>query len=224
MTKRLAIGLAASLLLSSIVAFGAQEPVIPAGTSLDVQLSVTLSTAANQVGDPFTAIIETPIFLKGEEIVPEGSTLEGHVSFVKRPGRFKGIAEMRLTPEAIITHDHVRYQISAGLENEKGAEGSKIEDSEGTIKGQGKSVKDTAKDAGIGGAAGTAVGAMADGGTGALYGAGIGAMAGVFRALGMHHRDLTLSIGTELTFVLARSAPGKPTSKTGPGAPLVIQQ
>lgn len=226
MRQRLLMGFSVLILSTSsaLAALGADGPVIPAGTTLHVDLSITLSTGSNQVGDPFTAIVEEPIFQKGEEIVPEGSTLIGHVSFVKRPGRLRGVAEMRLTPEAIITHDHMRYQISAGLENEQGAEGSKIGDSEGTIKGQGKGVKNTAKDAGIGTAVGAGGGMMVDGTTGAMYGAGIGALAGVIRALGVHGRELTLHNGTELTFVLARDAPGKPTSKNAPDAPLVIQQ
>jgi len=179
---------------------------LPAGTRIDAQLTSTLSSAANQQGDPFTAKIEDPIFVKGIEAVPAGSTLRGHVAFVKPPGRAKGKAEMRLVADNIITPNGKQYSLNAQLTNNDSANGVKVKGDEGTLQGPGKSKKQSAEETGIGAAAGAGVGAIADGGTGALYGAGIGALAGAIHALAKHHKDIVLHPGTELTFVLTSPA------------------
>ena len=172
-----------------------------------------LSSKDSNTGDPFSARVVEPVFGHGGEIVPEGSTLEGHVSFVKNPGRVKGAAEMRLVAESITTPAGVKYDISAGLKDAHGVDGAKVTGDEGTIQGPGKSTKEGAKDAGKGAAVGAGVGAITDGGTGALYGAAIGAVAGIARELIKKHKDVVLSQGTELTFVIARATTAKKMEK-----------
>lgn len=178
---------------------------IPAGTKIDVQLITTLSSSANKSGDVFTAEVEDPIFAGGAQVVPAGSTLRGHVTLVKPPGRVKGKAEMRLVADGITTKDGHEFDF-AGQLGSNDASGVKVKDSEGTLEGQGKSGKQAAKDSGIGAAAGAAGGVLIDGGQGALYGAGIGALAGVIRVLAKHHKDIVLQSGTRLTFVLTSAA------------------
>jgi hypothetical protein len=178
---------------------------IPAGSTLRVRLTTTLSTKTNQNGDPWTGQVAEPIIANGEEVVPAGSTVEGRVSFVKPPGRAKGVAQIRLTPETVMTPDEAKFSISAGLQDAQGAEGAKVSGDEGTIKGSGKSKKGEAIETGVGAGAGAGVGAIADGGTGALYGAAIGAGAGLIHSLLKHHKDIVLPQGTELTFVINRT-------------------
>jgi hypothetical protein len=191
---------------------------IPAGTELDVKLTSTLSTRTGQNGDPFTAEVDEPIFWHGVEVVPAGSTLTGHISFVKEPGRAKGHAEMRLTPEMIVTPDGTKYAISAALQKAEDVNGSKMQGEEGTIVGAGKSRRDTAIESGIGAGVGAGVGAIADGGSGALYGAAIGATAALIHRLTRRHPDLVLPPGTELTFVISR--PAAAVKVISPAAPL----
>lgn len=186
---------------------------IPAGTTIQAELSTLLSSKNSNTGDPFSARVVEPVFGHGEEIVPEGSTLEGHVSFVKDPGRVKGAAEMRLVAESITTSAGVKYDISAGLKDARGADGVKVSGEEGTIQGPGKSKKQGAKDAGKAAGIGAGVGVIGDGGTGALYGAAIGAVAGIARELIKRHKDVVLSQGTELTFVIARATIAKRMAK-----------
>src|SRR5579864_4017453 len=62
---------------------------IPAGTTIQAELTTMLSSKDSNTGDPFSARVVEPVFGGGEEIVPEGSTLDGHVSYVKTPGRVK---------------------------------------------------------------------------------------------------------------------------------------
>jgi hypothetical protein len=186
---------------------------IPAGTTLDVRLTTTLSTQATQNGDPWTGIVLEPIFAKGREIVPANSTVEGRVTYLKEPGRAKGVGEMRLVAETITTTDGTHWSIVAGLEDAKGAEGAKVTGQEGTVKGPGKSAKDAAVKAGVGAGAGAAVGGIAGGGTGALYGMGIGAAAGLIHSVFKRHKDLLLPQGTELTFVISRDTTAKKVTK-----------
>lgn len=188
---------------------------LPAGTSITVKLTTTLSTRTGQSGDPFTAEVDEPIFSHGEEVVPAGSTVEGRVSFLKEPGRARGNAEMRVTPESIVTPDGTHYTIAASLQKAEDVNGSKMQGDEGTIVGAGKSRKTTAIETGAGAGAGAAIGAIADGGTGALYGVAIGATAALIHRLTRRHPDLVLPQGTEMTFVLSRPA----TATRAPAAP-----
>lgn len=168
------------------------------------------------------AEVEQPIFAKGQEIVPAGSTLRGHVTFVLPPGRVKGKAEMRLVADSVITKDGKQYVFSGQLGSLTSDNGVKMKGNEGTLEGPGKSAKDAAKDSGIGAAVGAGVGAIGDGGTGALYGAGIGAAAMAIRSLAKHHKNVVLNAGTELTFVLSTPGTESQASKTtGVSAPFI---
>jgi hypothetical protein len=202
------IALGAALALPVVAANSG--PTLAAGTQLQVELTTTLSTKYNQKGDPFTADVEDPIFAGGEEVIPAGSQVYGHVTYVQSPKRFKGVAEMRLAVDGVTTPKGLHYNLAASLGNQDTAGGNKVAGEEGTVQGPGKSKKETAKDSGIGAAAGAGVGAIAAGGEGALYGAGIGALAGVIRMIGKKHGQLILHPGTELTFVLNRSAAPSP--------------
>ncbi len=197
------------------------RPAIPTGTRIDVQMISSLSSSASRSGDLFTAKVLDPVFIDGEQVVPAGSTLRGHVTFVKPPGRVKGKAEMRLVGDSIMTPDGKAYTFAAELTNGAGSD-VKVNGNEGTVEGQGKSKKQAAKESGIGAAAGAGAGAIAAGGTGALYGAGIGAVAGLIHTLAKHHRNLVIESGTSLVFVLtAPGMPGKAASTELGSAPFI---
>ncbi len=199
------------------------KPVLPVGTRIYVQLISALSTSADRAGDTFTAQVENPIFAEGIEVVPGGSTLSGHVTFVKPPGRVKGKGEMRLVADSILLKNGHEYAFTGDLTN--GNESSvKVKGNEGTIQGKGKSAKEAAKDTGIGAAIGAGGGALAAGGTGALYGVGIGALAGLIHTLAKRHKGVVLQPGTPLVFVL--TSPGKEVKAThskGASAPFVCE-
>lgn len=185
---------------------------IPAGSTLHVVLATVLSSKNSEDGDPFSAKVEEPIFDHGYEVVPAGSMAEGRVSFVKPPGRAKGVAEMRLTIESLVTPDGNKYVIAASLAD---ADGVKVKGDEGTIVGPGKSKKDGAIETGVGAGIGAGVGAIADGGTGALYGAGIGAIAAVVHRLSKRHPDIILAQGTDMAFTISRATTAKKVERGG---------
>lgn len=210
MTKRIAgLAILLALVFPALSVAADDVPPLPAGTTLQVRLITTLSTRTSQNGDPWTGKVIEPIFAGGEEIVPAGSTVEGRVTFVKPPGRVKGVGEMRLILDKISTAEGLEYSASAGLEDAQGAEGTKVKGKEGTIQGPGKSTKGTAVETGVGAGVGAAAGAIGAGGTGALYGAGIGAAAGILHSMLKRHKDVVLHQGTELTFVIDRNTRGK---------------
>jgi hypothetical protein len=219
-----------------------QRPMLPAGSLVRVRLKTTLSDKTNKTGDPFTAMMIEPVTANGEEIIPAGSVVNGHVAFAKESGRVKGVAEMRLVADTIeLPDENIRYNLSASLEDAQGADCQKVDGSkEGTIKGCGKSGKQYLKNAAIGGAiggaAGLSVGLMNRGGCSYYYGcwpssgpgvgasAAIGAGAGVGTALiwslFKHNKHIILVQGAELTFVINRSisAEGDPASAAAAAA------
>jgi len=175
--------------------------VIPAGTSLDVQLTSTISTKSNQTGDLFTGKTNEPIIYHGEEVVPESSMVEGHITFIQPAGRVKGKAEMRLVLDTIKIPSGQKYAIKASLKDAN-AQGVTIKD-EGTVQGPGKSMKSAAKEAGIAAGGGAAVGALVDGGQGAMVGAAAGLVAAVVHTLAKHHGAAELPAGTDVTFLIS---------------------
>ncbi len=204
--SKFAAGLAAVLVFSTL-SFAADDAItLPAGSELRVELITTLSTKTNDAGDFWTAKVVEPIFGKGGEIVPEGSTVDGHVAYVKEPGRVKGKGEMRLIADSITTPDSSKYDIVASLQD---AQGAKVKGEEGTIQGPGKDTKGTAVETGVGAAAGAGIGAIADGGTGALYGMGIGAAAALAHGALKKGKNIVLPQGAELTFVISRDTTAK---------------
>jgi hypothetical protein len=114
---RFTVSLAAMIVIST-VSFAAEDTItLPAGSELHVQLITTLSSKDNDTGDFWTGKVVEPIFGKGEQIVPEGSTVDGHITFVKSPGQTKGKGEMRLIADSFSTPDGSKYNLITSLEN-----------------------------------------------------------------------------------------------------------
>lgn len=196
---------------------------IPAGTVLHVRLDTTLTSKSSKEGDRFRGVIERPVTVGGMDAVPQGSIVEGHVTFVKPSKRIKGVGEMRIVLDQITTPEEEKYALSGSLEDAGGGPCAQTgTDDEGTIKGCGKTKKDAAKDAAIGGAMGAGVGATIGmgsaidcryfgncGGPGmassTLYGAGIGAATALVYNLFKHEKQVVLVGGMHLTFVVNRS-------------------
>ena len=134
---RLAV-VAVTILLPGLPLAAAEGSItIPAGATLDVELTSTLNTKTNQTGDLFTGKVTDPVFYQGNEVVPESSTVEGHVTFLKPPGRAKGKAEMRLVLDTIKTPDGSRYSVAAPLQDAQGPVGVTVNGSERTVEGPG---------------------------------------------------------------------------------------
>jgi hypothetical protein len=120
--SRFAFGLAA-ILLSSALSFAADDTItLIAGRELHVQFITELSSKTNESGDMWTGKVVVPVFGKGGEIVPDGSTVDGHITFVNSPGQAKARSkdkergEMLLIADSISTPDGSKYNIVANPE------------------------------------------------------------------------------------------------------------
>jgi hypothetical protein len=224
----LAACLATVILLWPVLGFCANDALtVPAGSVLHVRLTTTLTSKTNKTGDRFTGSVSQPITVNGQEVVPAGSTVEGHVAFIKHAGRIKGKAQMRVVVDDILSPEgDVKFPLAAGLEDtHAGPCASTGKDEEGTIEGCGKSKKDAVKGAAIGAAVGAGAGATVGMGheidceyygncggpgmgTDIGYGAGIGAGTVLIYNLLKHEKDIVLVQGTDLTFVVHRTTTG----------------
>jgi hypothetical protein len=199
------------------------SPLLPAGSSLHVRLQTTLTSKTNKTGDKFSGYVEQPIIANGKTIVPVGSLVDGHVVMVKNSKRIKGVGQMRIVLDDITTENGDEFLLNGSLEEAQGSPCAKTaSDSEGTLKGCGKSAKDALKGAAIAGAMGAGAGASVGmgheiecryygncGGPGfgadVGYGAAIGAGAALIYNVFKHEKPLVLLQGTHLTFVVDRS-------------------
>ena len=202
--------------------------VLPAGSMLHVRLQTTLTSKTNKTGDKFTGYVDQPVTANGQTIVPVGSLVDGHVVFVKKAKRIKGVGEMRIVLDDITTENGDEFLLTGSLEEAQGSPCARTKnDSEGTLKGCGKSAKGALKGAAIAGAMGAGAGATvgmgheidcqyfgncggpsfgADVGYGAAIGAGAALVYNIFK----HEKALVLLQGTHLTFVVDRSVRAQP--------------
>ncbi len=201
---------------------------LQAGSSLHVRLQTTLTSKTNKTGDKFTGYVEQPVIANGKTIVPVGSLVDGHIVMVKKSKRIKGVGQMRIVLDDITTENGDEFLINGSLEEAQGSPcAHTANDSEGTIKGCGKSAKDAMKGAAIAGAMGAGAGAtvgmgheiecqyygMCGGpsfGADVGYGAAIGAGAALIYNVFKHEKALVLLQGTHLTFVIDRNVTSRP--------------
>jgi hypothetical protein len=223
MTKASIASLLAALVVPALALTAEGGATLPAGTTLHVRLTSTLTSKTNKTGDKFSGIVQQPVIVNGKTIVPDGSFVDGHVSFIKPSKRIKGRAEMRIVLDDVTTTDDAKYLLNGSLQDAHGSPcASTGSDDEGTIKGCGKSKKDAAKGAAIASAVGAGAGATvgmgheieceyygrcggAGMGTDIMYGAGIGAGTALIYSLFRHEKEIILVEGTDLTFIVNRS-------------------
>lgn len=201
MVKRALLGILFTVLSVSLAR--AETYAISAGTTLHCRLVRTLSTKLNFQGDSFTATVTEPLVIDGKHVIPVGSTIDGRISWLARPGRIKGVGEMRLDAEKITLPDGRRLFVNALLVNAYGAEGARVAGEEGNIKGPHSRRKDL-EEVGLGMGGGGFVGTLIGGFHGAVIGGAIGGVAGLVDTLRRRGKDLTLPSGTLLNYQLTR--------------------
>jgi hypothetical protein len=74
---------------------------IPAGTPVTIHLRLSLSSASSRAGDPFEAVLDEPIVLRGHTLVPRGVVLSGRVLDARASDRFQEAGYLRLGLTAI---------------------------------------------------------------------------------------------------------------------------
>jgi hypothetical protein len=171
---------------------------VPDGTQITAVLNNDLTTQATRENDRFTMTVRSPNQY-------EGATINGFVTGVNRSGRITGRSEMTLNFESITLRNGQTYRFAGIPEAVRTANGDTVRvDNEGSVRDDNRT-STTAKRAGIGGAVGAIIGAIAGGGKGAAIGAIVGAGAGAGSVYIQGKDDLELISGTEVT--LRASAP-----------------
>jgi hypothetical protein len=159
--------------------------VIPAGTPITVRLQERLSSASAVPGERFDAVIDEPIVVHNQVVVPMGAPATGHVVLVRRSGRLRHPGELGLTLDSVAVGQE---QIRLATSNVVARGGSHKKRNWAFIGG------------GTGG--GALIGALAAGGKGALIGSGIGAAAGTTTAFFTGKKDVAFGVERRLRFRL----------------------
>jgi hypothetical protein len=116
------------MVVFSAVCLAAEDAItLIAGRELHVQFITELSSKANETGDMWTSKVVEPVFGHGGEIVPDGSTVDGHITFVNPPEQAKGKSKDKekgdflLIADSISTPDGTKYNIVAAAPAAGGA-------------------------------------------------------------------------------------------------------
>jgi hypothetical protein len=159
--------------------------IIDQGTQLTVRLIDPVDSEKNQTGDTFHATLNAPLTSDGQEAVPAGTELTGHLVSVKSAGKFAGQSEVVLQLDSI----------SSGGQTY----GLKTDQYKKTGSSRGKN---TAEKVGGGAVLGSIIGALAGGGKGAAIGGAAGAGVGGGVQAATKGQQIKLPSETVLNFTL----------------------
>ncbi|MGB8063212.1 MAG: BON domain-containing protein [Candidatus Sulfotelmatobacter sp.] len=159
--------------------------IIDQGTQITVRLIDPIDSEKNQTGDTFHATLNAPLTSDGEEAVPAGVELTGHLVDVKSASKFAGKSVVVLQLDSL-TSGGQKYSLQTDqYRKETAARG-----------------KNTAEKVGGGALVGGIIGALAGGGKGAAIGAAAGAGVGGGVQAASKSQQIKLASETVLSFTL----------------------
>lgn len=176
-----------------------KKVIVDQGTQLTIRLVDTIDSEKNQAGDTFHATLNAPLTSDGEEVIPAGSEVAGHITDLKSAGKFKGQSLVALQLDSITSGGRT-YNIHTDQYKK-----------EGSSRG-----KNTAEKVGGGAAIGAIIGAIAGGGKGAAIGAAAGGGVGGGVQAATKGQQIKLPSETVLNFTL--QAPVTVIQATNPNA------
>lgn len=165
--------------LAALLSLGLSAAEVPKGTHLLLRMVNSVNTRTASDGDQVYLRTASPIAANGRILIPEGAYVQGTVSLVKRSGKVSGRAQLGIRLETLTLASGMVYRIAPRMDSvDSGETGQKVDQKENTVKqgsdygtdarriailaGSGASIGGlTARSwsgAGIGGAAGGAVG------------------------------------------------------------------
>ena len=159
--------------------------IIDQGTQLAVRLIDAIDSEKNQTGDTFRATLNSALTSDGEEAVPAGVELTGHLVDVKSAGKFAGQSVVVLQLDKISSGGKT-YSLETDQYRKEG-------------KARGKN---TAEKVGGGAIVGGIIGAIAGGGKGAAIGTAAGAGVGTGAQAASKSQQIKLPSETVVNFVL----------------------
>jgi len=173
--------------------------IIDQGTQLAVRLIDPIDSEKNQTGDTFHATLNAPLSSDGEQAVPAGIELTGHLVEVKSAGKFAGQSVVVLQLDSLSSGGKT-YSLQTDQYRKDG-------------KSRGKN---TAEKVGGGAILGGIIGAIAGGGKGAAIGSAAGAGVGGGVQAASKSQQIKLPSETVLNFTL--QAPITVVQVSGPDA------
>jgi len=173
--------------------------IIDQGTKITVRLIDPIDSEKNQTGDTFHATLNAPLTSDGEQAVPAGVELTGHLVDVKSAGKFAGQSVVVLQLDSLASGGKT-YNLQTDQYKK-----------EGSSRG-----KNTAEKVGGGAIIGTIIGAIAGGGKGAAIGGAAGAGVGGGVQAATKGQQIKLPSETVLNFTL--QAPITVVQASGPDA------
>jgi type IV secretion system protein VirB10 len=181
---------------------------IPQGAHVLLRMVNSISTRTAKVGDYVYLRTNVPIVVKGEVVAPAESYVQGVVSFVRRPGRVSGSAQLGIRLDTLTLRSGRVYRFSPRLASvDSGDGGQKVDERESAVKQGGQTGQDAARIA-ITAGTGAALGAMVDRSwRGAGMGAGAGTAVGIATALLSRGREVELRQGSTLDVMFDRAVP-----------------
>jgi len=162
------------------------EITVPAGTVITVRTVDPVDSSTNQVGDEFSATIDSPVSEDGQIAIPRYAKARLKLVGVRNAGHIKGRSEVQLQLVSITVGGRT-YVVDTGTYQQEAS----------SSRG-----KQTAERAGIGAAIGGIIGAIAGGGKGAAIGAGVGAGAGTGVQMATKAQAVKIPPETKIDFTL----------------------
>ena len=159
--------------------------IIDQGTQLAVRLIDPIDSEKNQTGDTFHATLNAPLTSDGEQAVPAGTELTGHLVDVKSAGKFAGQSVVVLQLDSLSSGGKT-YSLQTDQYRKEG-------------KSRGKN---TAEKVGGGAIIGGIIAAIAGGGKGAAIGTAAGAGVGGGAQAASKSQQIKLPSETVLNFTL----------------------
>ena len=188
-----------SIFLISVPIFAqdAEKVTVRAGTKFKASLQTPISSKLSEVGDTIAITLFEPVAIDDRHALPRGTEMRGKVTFVKRPGRVKGKAEVyALFNELTTDYGSEAIMVSIDSADDFTHEEKIKTDEEGKLKANsdlGDDFGKAAKGAGVA-SLGTAPVAIATDNVGAaIAGPAAGAIAGLLLTRG---KDIRLAVGT----------------------------
>ncbi len=176
-----------------------KKATIDQGTQLTVRLVDGIDSEKNETGQTFHATLNAPLSADGNEIIPAGTDVTGHIADLQSAGKFKGQSLVVLQLDSI-TAGGATYNLQTDQYRK-----------EASSRG-----KNTAEKVGAGAVVGAVLGGILGGGKGAGIGAAAGAGAGGGVQAASKSQQIKLPPETVLNFTL--QAPLTVTQSPNPDA------